>query len=293
MSFEITHILFPTDFSPNAERALSFAAEIAVQTDASLSLLHAVEHTIPIARQSNRNTEQRIKNANKKFDEIIDRLQEEERFQNLSITTILEAGQPVASLLNQAKEHDAGLIVMGTRGATDDRNVLFGSVTTSLIKKAETPILTVPHGSTFNEFKRIIFATDYKEGDWQALNNTIQFAKLFDSTIDILHIEQHENLNAEIRFRGFRDLVTSKTNYSKVNFHLIHENDFFPGAADYLIDHPASLMVMIRYKKTFWEKFLERDHTREMAFYSKIPLLILSGTLKYDNHIDFEEVSKA
>jgi len=47
--------------------------------------------------------------------------------------------------------------------------------------------------------------------------------------------------------------------------------------ADYLIDNPDTLLVMVRHKKTFWEKLTARDHSKEMAFYSRVPLLVLMG----------------
>jgi hypothetical protein len=34
---------------------------------------------------------------------------------------------------------------------------------------------------------------------------------------------------------------------------------------------------MVRYKKTFWEKLVNRNHSKEMAFYTKVPLLVLIG----------------
>lgn len=283
------HIFFPTDFSKNAAKALRFAAEIARRSGATLSLFHAIEHTMDITPQFDQTKDQLIDKANEKFDRVIADLRKKKRFKNLSVSTILETGQPVDGLLNQAKIHSTGLIVMGTKGATSDRNVLFGSVTTRLIKHSKIPVLAIPQGSTFDQFSHIIFATDYKEGDSKALNKTIQFAKLFDSNIDIVHVERKDNKKTGIQFRGFRDLVTSKVDYSKIDFHLVYENDFFPGMADYLIDHPASLLVMVRYQKTFWEKLLERNHTKEMAFYSDIPVLVFNGSLKHNEHINFEK----
>jgi len=289
MSFDVNHILFSTDFSKNANQALIYAAEIAHRSGATLSLFHAVEHTMKINPQSEQNTHQLIDKANNKFDQLIADLRKNKRFRNLSLTTILEAGQPVDSLLNQANIHDAGLIVMGTKGATGDRNILFGSITTSLIKQSEIPVLAIPDESRFDQFSHIAFATDYKKGDWKALDNTIRVAKLFDSNIDIVHVERKNNMETDVRFRRFRDMVRSKTDYSKTDFHLVHENDFFPGMTDYLNDHPASLLVMVRYEKTFWDKLLERNHTKEMAFYSKVPILVFNGAMKHNQHISFEK----
>jgi len=277
MALSLNHILFPTDFSKNAERALTFAAEIAAQTGARLTLFHASQETMDMAPNFAKSKDETIHDANTHFEKLIKSLKKEEQYKNLNISTILQSGQPTTSLLNKISEDKPGLVVMGTKGATGSRNAIFGSVTSNVIQKSEVPVLAVPYGSTIDKFKRIIFTTDYKEGDLVALEQTIDFAKLFNSEIEILHVSEKQNLDSEIRFRGFRELVTSNVDYGNINFHLKYEDDFFPGMADYLVEHETSLMVMVRYKKTFWQKLAERDHSKEMAFYSKVPLLMLVG----------------
>jgi nucleotide-binding universal stress UspA family protein len=271
------HILFPTDFSNNAKRALPFAAAIAQRTQAKLTLFHASQDTMDFAPSFETTKEETIDQADKYFNELISELREEEKFNDLNISTILQSGQPTTSLLNTIAEHKTDLVVMGTKGATGDRNVLMGSVTTNIIKKSAVPVLAIPEGCKFDNFENILFTTDYKEGDWGALKQTAELAELFESNIDVLHVSQQQNLESEIRFRGFRDLVQSNISYKNIDFHHQYEADFFPGAADYLIEHSSSLLVMIRYKKSFWEKLAERNHSEEMALYSNVPLLVLIG----------------
>lgn len=280
MASSINHIFFPTDFSKNAERALPFAAEIARQSGAKLTLFHASQDTMDLAPNFEETREKTIEESNKEFDELVASLEKNDSYKDVNISTILQSGEPVTNLLSQVDEHNVDLIVLGTKGVTGDRNALFGSVTTSLIKKSGVPVLAIPNGSTFDKFKNIIFTTDYKAGDLAALERTADFAKLFKSDIDVVHIDDEKGLKSEIKFRGFRELVNERINYDKLNFHLKYEYDFFPGMADYIINEPTSLLVMVRYKKTFWEKLTQRNHSKEMAFYSKIPLLMLIGQEK-------------
>lgn len=280
MAFSINHILFPTDFSKNAERALPFAAEIASKTGAKLTLFHATQDTMDLAPSFEGAQEEAIRKTNKRFDELESKLRKKATYKELNISTILQSGEAITSLLHQIKKDKPDLVVMGTKGVTGDRNALFGSVTTTIIKKSEVPVLTVPNGSNFDEFKNIIFTTDYKDADLAALQQTIDFAKLFNSSVDVVHVDDDKGLLTDIKFRGFRELVRENTDYKRVNFHLTYEYDFFPGIADYLIDQPTSLMVMVRYKKTFWEKLTQRNHSKEMAFYSNTPLLMLIGEME-------------
>ena len=271
------HIFFPTDFSNNAQRALPFAAEIAERGNAKLTLFHASQDTMDMAPSFQKSRDDTIDDVSNRFEELIAELRVEDRFKDLKVSTILQSGQAVTSLLGQVEDDKPDLIVMGTKGATGDRNVLMGSVTTNVVKKSGIPVLAIPDGCSYDNFKHITFATDYKEGDWAALKQTTNFAKIFNSSIDVLHIAEKRSLDNEIRFRGFRELVKRRIDYKNIDFHIKYESDFFPGTADYLIEHPTSLLVIVRYKKSFWEKLAERNHSKEMALYSKVPLLVLPG----------------
>ncbi|SMO63438.1 universal stress protein [Fodinibius sediminis] len=289
MALSFDHILFPTDFSNNADRALPFAAEIALRSGAQLTLFHSGTAAMDMSPGFQKAKDKEIHDADEAFEKLIGVLRRDDRYKEISIRTLLQSGNTLNNILSYLKEHKPDLIVMGTQGATGDRNILYGSITTSIIQKSEVPVLAVPYGSTFDQFKNIVFATDFKESDLAALEQTIQWAELFDSAIDVFHVAERQNLEAEIRFRGFRELVQSQTTYKNINFHLRYEYDFFPAAAEYIIDHPASLIVMCRYKKTFWEAFGERNHSKEMGFYSKIPLLVLIGKKEVDYAFKFEE----
>lgn len=293
MAYSINHIFFPTDFSKNADRALPFAAEIASRTGARLTLFHASQDTMDIAPGFEESRDRKIQDTSERFEELKTRLQKNDKYKNIDVSTVLQSGQTSTSLINQVSEQKPDLIVMGTKGTTGDRNAIFGSVTTSVITKSEIPILAVPNGSSLDQFKKITFATDYKEGDWGALQQTIEFAKLFNAEINVLHVTENRNFESELKFRGFRDLVRTQSDFEKIEFHMINENDYFTGAADYLIDNPCSLLVMVRYKKSFWEKMADRDHNKEMAFYTKIPLLILMGDKYIETRSVFNEAVKS
>lgn len=279
MAFSINHIFFPTDFSDNAKRALPFAAEIALKAGAKLTLFHATQETMDMAPDFEKTRDQVIDDSSNHFDELLNSL-EGDRYNNLEISTIIQDGQTVTALLNQVNEHSVNLIVMGTKGVTGDRNAILGSVASSVIQKSPVPVLAIPTGSSLDNFNNMIFTSDYKEGDVTALSNVVDMAKLFDSTVDILHVSDQKNMESEIKFRGFRDLVNEHINYDKITFHHKYDLDFFPTISQFLADHPDSLLVMVRYKKTFWEKLTNRSLSKEMSFYSKVPLLIMIGEEK-------------
>ncbi|NGP75961.1 universal stress protein [Balneolaceae bacterium YR4-1] len=277
MATEFKNVFFPTDFSKNAQIALPIAAEIAWRTDSKLILFHASQSAMDFAPNFEEAKEEAIKKAEADFESLIDDLKKDERFAGLEIVTILQSGHPTVGLMEKSKKYDSGIIVMGTKGATGDRNVIFGSTASSIINRSSIPVLAIPSSSKFDDFNHITFTTDYHEGDLEAMKQTVTFAKLFDSEIKVMHVAEEESLLSDIKFRGFRELVKEDVDYDKISFVIKYDYDFFPVMADYLIDNPETLLIMVRHKKTFWEKLVERDHSKEMAFYSRVPLLVLMG----------------
>jgi len=277
MATEFKNVFFPTDFSKNAQIALPFAAEIASRTGSKLILFHASQSAMDFAPNFEQAKKEAIQNAEKEFDKLIERLKKDDKYSDLEIATILQSGHPTVGLMEKSKEYDCGIIVMGTKGATGDRNVIFGSVASSVINKSRIPVLAIPAGSQFEDFSHITFTTDYHEGDLEAMMQTVTFAGLFDSDIKVMHVAEEQNMLSDIKFKGFRQLVKEKVDYDNISFEIKYDYDFFPVMADYLIDNPDTLLVMVRHKKTFWEKLTARDHSKEMAFYSRVPLLVLMG----------------
>lgn len=276
MDFSINHIWFPTDFSKNADQALSFAVEIARRTGAKLTLFHSKRESRTMTSFEGA-TEPLEENTTQKLDGIKENLLNRNEYKDLEVSTVLASGQPPTSLVNHVKDQKPDLIVMGTKGATADRSVLIGSVTTNTINKTDVPVLAIPEGNTYKPFEKITFATDYREGDWIALQQIIHLARIFDSSVDVLHIAEGPSLQSEIKFRGFRELVTTQADYKQINFYMEYELDFFSGVAEYLHDHSTALLVMTKYHKSFWDKITQRNHQKEMAFYTELPLLVLPG----------------
>lgn len=291
MAFPLNHIFFPTDFSDNAEQALPFAAEIAGKTGAKLTLFHAAREKMDVAPGFEKKPDQVMDDSSNQFDKLLQNL-DKDRHSDLDISTVVQVGQTVTALLNQVKKRSVDLVVMGTKGATGDRNIIWGSVASSVIKKSPVPVLAIPTGSSLDNFENLIFTSDYKKGDLTALSNTIDIAKLFDSSVDVLHVSDQKDMESEIKFRGFRELVKEHINYDKVSFNHEYELDFFPSVSEFLTDRPDSLLVMVRYKKSFWEKLTNRNLSKEMSFYSKVPLLVMIGDQSSQSETILEQSEK-
>jgi nucleotide-binding universal stress UspA family protein len=133
-------IVWATDGSEGADRALELAKTMAAQNKASLLALHSIEYMAAkgTALQDADDDERQAK---------IRRQVEQLASEGIEASVrIVEGGMSGAAhtIATVAKEEGAELIVMGTRGHTVLAGLLLGSVSQRLLHLAPCPVLVVP-----------------------------------------------------------------------------------------------------------------------------------------------------
>lgn len=139
----ITHILAATDFSHDANHAVTVAAELARGLSAKLTLLHVVQ-TPSYAFLGG---DAYVPSP----DVIADILAEaqrwlaaaKDRLGDLDVDTVCLEGDPATAILGWADEHAPGMIVVGTHGRRGVRRLLLGSVAEHVVRGAPCPVTTV------------------------------------------------------------------------------------------------------------------------------------------------------
>ncbi|MFH5833140.1 universal stress protein [Halalkalibaculum sp. DA3122] len=275
---QLNRILFPTDFSDNAENALSFALELASQTGAAITLFHVIEAPSYIPHDSGGLPKSHSQKARTLLEKTADSIRKSERYSELQVDLVLQNGNVVSSILEHANSKDFDLVVMGTKGRSKMNRILYGSIASHVILESSIPVLAIPENSTQATFDPMTFATDFRSGDWAALKQTIEWADTFNADLNVLHVAADRDMQTEIKFRGFRDLVREKTGNRDrpIQFDIVIQKEFLAGVADYLTDHRMGLLVLVRYKKKRIEALLKKDHTKELSYYTKVPLLVLN-----------------
>ena len=120
----LRHILFPTDFSATATRALEYLEALAKIGPGRVTLLHALDviggDAYPPGFQEVAESEGRSSLA-----------RWQQRLQQAGLTQvdgIFDPGHPIPAILEVLKNQDISLIVMGTQGKGFVKEIFLGSV---------------------------------------------------------------------------------------------------------------------------------------------------------------------
>jgi nucleotide-binding universal stress UspA family protein len=148
----MTHtILVPVDGSRHAEKALAVAAKLAQASSAALHLLHVSEFPDDIGILTRGSglplTEERYQQLAEENEQQARRVLEQARqavdVSGLDVKERVSHGRPADTILSEAKAVGADAIVMGSRGMSDLRGMVVGSVSHKISHSAECTVITV------------------------------------------------------------------------------------------------------------------------------------------------------
>ncbi|MCG6657397.1 universal stress protein [Halomonas campisalis] len=141
-------ILVPVDGSEHAQKALSVACQLAKQADATLHLLHIPEELShettlvwgigAIAIEASR------EERNDVGKQVVEKAAEAARQQGASkVETVIGQGDPARTIISEARKRGVDAIVMGSRGLSDLKGFVVGSVSHKVSHAASCSVITV------------------------------------------------------------------------------------------------------------------------------------------------------
>jgi len=268
-------IIVPTDFSPIATNAMNFAADMAVNINASLMLLHIYQvpvsmTDVPVVMVS---VEELRKSSEAKLHEIKDALT---RITSGKIKIYTEArlGDVSDELENVCKHIQPFAVIMGTRGTSGVERVLFGSTTLTAIRHLKWPVIVVPPGKEYGTgIKKIGFACDF---DKVVESTPIQFIKKMVKEFGAeLHV-----LNVDYESRRFKPetpeeslmLHTLLENLNP-NYHFINHVDIEDGINEFVEENNIDLLITIPKKHKLLDSLFKQSSTKQLVTQSHVPVM--------------------
>lgn len=284
----IKQIFVPVDFSDNAYQALDYAAKMAADIGAEVTVAHIFEVKVtpdginmpPIEyiQELTEAKEREIKAYMQRFLEKIGHPEYKEKSGHVTFHTLVKEGFLVSELVEIARPEDYDLIIMGTKGANGIARLLWGSVTAEVMEKAKIPVLAIPQNAAYgqNGINKIVYATDLSLDEAPNIQNLQGFSDQFDAHLTCLHISTSTERVTEGAQRML--LLEEKfyfTPISKLDFKLLRGERVEKTLEDYLAKEQPEVIAMKPHQRNFVENLLHASMTRKMVLHTKVPLLTL------------------
>lgn len=276
------NILVPTDFSKNAYSALHYATQLFKNENVTFYLVNSFEaevikQTNGILSSKNEEIIERLTSKSQdkcnqvKHKIVLDTGNKQHKFEIIS--TFLDLHKIINTLI---KSKSIDYVVMGTKGITGAKDVLFGSNTVRVINKLKgAPLLMIPNEMEFVEINKIGFATDFtRKFTTKEIAPIIEFAKAHNAVLNILFLGKQEIIT-EIQRKNIHDL---KDMLFEIDYKLFEEeilSNKTESLLQYVMYFDFNILAMVYYKHSLLENVLRESIIKNMGLYSNRPYLVI------------------
>ena len=170
------------------------------------------------------------------------------------------------------------MIVMGTLGATNVLDQVFGKVSSSAAMQAYKPVLLIPANTEFVKPNKIMVGFDEELVDNGALAELIDFNRHFKAHVDFVHIyEKRGKPFHEIREELMERLLESEDVPFSFDIRQISvdEGHIPEQLQKYAEETNPDIQVVIAKHRSFVERLLHISTSRALCLHANRPLLIL------------------
>ncbi|MBT8261244.1 MAG: universal stress protein [Bacteroidia bacterium] len=275
-------VLIPTDFSDNAMNAIKYAMELFKYDRTDFYIMHAYGDDLysskdGVDRESlNVAREEAMKNTNTDLEKVIAHMKEVSPNPRHNYFPISVFGALVDEANEIAELENVDVIVMGTKGKSDDRNLTFGSNTLQVIKYVKCPVLAVP--AVFKDIQpaNVLFATDYmlpyQRRELKLMSTIIQN---FAAKLKVLHISKFDELS--FRQQDNKAFLEYCMEQIKPDYLQLAGTDITNVINNAVESYDIDLLVMINSRHSFLEDFLYTSKVEKIGLEIKIPFLVLQN----------------
>jgi nucleotide-binding universal stress UspA family protein len=277
---DVYKILVPIDFSESSKKALDLAALLAEKFKAELILLNIFE--LKKSYYDNEGIGNTIVLAKDIKDEKIEKLKELAILKGIAkrvtLEYVAETGSFVKKLQEIISQHSIDFIVMGTQGADDLNNYLFGSDAISVLKHVSQLLAVVPEKSSVTGLKNIAFASDFQIEELEPILFMAKIASLFNANLHIVHVGVQNIEKEENRVLNFKKLIDKNLPEISPTYHLFYKDTILDGLVDFAQKNQIDLFGINHHaSKNFLEDILNPSLTKDLEMYNNSPLLIFSA----------------
>ena len=278
-SIKIKRILVPVDFSPAAEKAFRYAMDIALKAKGTVILYHvykpgATNFKDTVQKRKQPDTQTEI-NLVKRLQRLKKKVTGDKA--DVPVSTIAGQSPLIDTILGFAVDNRIDLVVMGTEGASGLKKRIIGSVAARIIEKTAIPVLLVPKKFKWLEPKQFVFAANYLQTDRQALSFVLALARLYGAAVTVVHLvdvfakEEKEKTD----FNIYTSTLQKEFNEFNLEFKLMKTSSVTETMETLYKEISYDMLAMLRRKKTFMDRFIQKSFTKNMAYVTRHPLLVV------------------
>jgi len=274
-------IIVAMDFSEGAMSALRFAIHTANAIDANVMIVWVDKKKLSGTVYSNA-YDPRLE-AKKRFESIVEEF--ESQLTGGKFLYKMRNGKVHREITNQAKYHDAALIVAGTHGTSGFDEFWMGSNAYKIVANAECPVITMRSDEVYTKIENILVPIDSTRETRQKVPFVAYLAKGFGATIQLLSVYTSKVKSLRNFVDEYTDQATKFLDEYDIDYTIdsIDTDSVTKGTIEFAQENEADLICIMTDQESSPMNLILGTYAQQMVNHSPIPILSVRSKSIYDH----------
>lgn len=197
----------------------------------------------------------------------------------LQINRVIRVGRPHKKVMECIEQENIDLVVMGTKGTLNNGDVLIGSNTEKIVRKAKCPVLAVKHGVEASAFNTFVMATEMNPQEQVVIDQVKQFQQLFDATIHMVWINTRRNFKPDTYSKPLLKEFVKEMGLKNTQTHVYSDDRVEDGIRSFAEYINGGLIAMGTSSNIGLSRLLRGSVAEDIVNHANRPVLTISTRL--------------
>ncbi len=273
-------IIVGIDFSKGSVHALKFAMNLANKSGANVMLVHVMKPSREESLFSDDRSELR-REAKKRLEEMI----EQHKFwmRGGKLMYKVRSGKVEREIVNQAKYHDAYMVVVGTHGISGFEPFWIGSNAYRIVVNSPCPIVTIRYGMEITKrVSNIVLPIDSSQETRQKVPFVAEIAQYYKAEVLVVGLVSSSALRGIVTSycgQVEKYLLKKRVPYST---HMVNADNITEATITFAKENRGDLIAIMTEQETTLSNLLMGSYAQQMINHSHLPVLSLRAKNIYD-----------
>ncbi|MBB4037034.1 nucleotide-binding universal stress UspA family protein [Dysgonomonas hofstadii] len=285
-------VLVAIDFSEYSLKACKAAFTVAHQMNAKVKILHVYRiHypiTFPFADMAVEDKDTNMLDTARRrmldFCNEIDRKITQKEFPSINYSYSLREGNVEEEIEAFVEEYKPFLLVLGSKGESNNKSNYLGSVTADIIEMTNVPVMAVPENSNLQnpeDVKHIAFLTNLQEKDLESFDNLVNILKPFPQVrVTLLHINVKNRTGdkwTETELLGMKEYFSKKYPELNVGYDVLDSADPVEAINYYIESEEVNILALNTRRRNLFGRIFMPSISRKVLVNTNVTLVVFRG----------------
>jgi nucleotide-binding universal stress UspA family protein len=194
-----------------------------------------------------------------------------------NITTLAELGDEFIEELEKLVRHRrADLVVMGITGRSSLAQIFIGSNALKMAESKFCPVLIIPPNCQFREVKNVLLTSDFKDVQSTTPSGPIKSVlKTFEPNLHIVNVNEEIYIELSEQYESEKEILRNMFSEFNPEFYFLRLFDIEEAITQFANDKNIDLIIAIQKEHSKLYKFFKGSHSKNLAYQSIIPVLVV------------------